>query len=227
MVSLFFFFLPFWQPANTSPTFEWGWVKEYFQEGEIQMKEFYISTLREQLGPDYKNKLYLDEKTVSHDELRHLSVRYLGFDGAAHQGQLIVHEDVATEALEIFQELYELGFPIEKINLVSDYGYSDDLSMADNNSSGFNFRYIEGTGELSWHAFGRAIDINPLQNPYILKTGQVLPAGGAVYTDRSLQAQGMIEEDSPVVKIFKDRGWDWGGDWDHPKDYHHFEKPSQ
>jgi len=169
--------------------------------------------------------VFTDESVAPLEDLRLLTVCHRGFDGADHQGELIVHESVAEEVLEIFKELHDLQFPIEKIQLVSRYDYSDDLSMAANNSSGFNFRKVQGTNHLSWHAYGLAIDINPRINPYILASGEVLPHNGERYTDRGLEVPGMILEDSPVVKIFKSYGWEWGGDWDVVKDYQHFQKP--
>lgn len=177
------------------------------------------------LGPQLRAALPTDETVMPLDDLRLVNVLHLGFDQNVHKGQLIVHQSVADEVLEIFIGLLEMGFPIEKIKLVGEYGYSDDFSMADNNSSGFNFRTVEGSSELSWHAYGLAIDINPRINPYILANGAVLPANGQENVERSPKRQGLLWEDSPVVRLFEEYGWFWGGNWDVVKDYHHFEKP--
>ncbi|MCL1950625.1 MAG: M15 family metallopeptidase [Turicibacter sp.] len=190
------------------------------------MEHFFSQSLEERFGPGYAGRVYTDAKVMPHEKLRYLSVVHVGFDGKDHLGELIVHEELALEVLDIFRELYDLRFPIEKIQLVSEYGYSDDLSMADNNSSGFNFRKVAETDQLSEHAFGRAIDINPQINPYILASGEVLPPSSLAYLDRESHAPGKILEGSPILEVFGKRGWFWGGDWTHIKDYHHFEKPA-
>jgi len=183
-----------------------------------------IETLEAHFGPGYKELVYTEEGVTPHEALRWVAVPYVDFEGQEQMGELIVHQDVAAEVVEIFQSLFEIRFPIAKMNLVSDYGYSDDLSMMDNNSSGFNFRKVAQTDHLSLHAYGLAIDINPLVNPYILASGEVLPVGATAYLDRSQPVRGLIQADSPVVEIFKSHGWFWGGEWEHIKDYHHFEK---
>lgn len=182
------------------------------------MDHFYITELTDR-------NLIIDETIIAYDDLRKVGIHYIGFDGKTHHGELIVHQTVAEEVLEIFKDIYKLGFPIEKVHPVSLYGFSDDRSMADNNSSAFNFRKVLGTNHLSWHAYGLAIDLNPQINPYILASGVVLPENGEAYVNRNQSTKGMIHEDSPIVEIFKSRGWEWGGDWDVVKDYQHFQKP--
>lgn len=150
-----------------------------------------------------------------------VSVRYYGFDGRLHQGQLVVHRAVRDDALELFRLIERLRFPIEKAIPVSRYGWSDEASMADNNSSAFNYRFIEGTRRLSRHAAGKAIDINPRMNPVYYRNGTVQPEG-AVY-DR--QRPGALHGRHTVVKMFRKLGWTWGGRFKSVKDYHHFEKP--
>ena len=135
------------------------------------------------------------------------------------QGQLVVHQDLATDALDIFNELFVSGFHIAKVVPVVVYGWDDDQSMRDNNTSAFNYRTIAGTTQLSYHAYGRAIDINPLWNPYV--RGEVVAPIGAVYDPERL---GTIVADGPVVAAFKKRGWTWGGDWIDRKDWQPFEK---
>jgi len=185
---------------------------------------FQILTLNQRYGDQVALKVYLDPEVMTYDELRYLTVFHLGFHGCVHVGELIVHESIAEEVLQIFKELYQIRFPIEKMRLMSFYGYSDELAMIDNNSSAFNFRYVKNGKKLSQHAYGLAIDLNPLINPYI-EGNLVSPPNGLRYVDRVQRVQGMIKKNDPVYQIFKSYGWDWGGDWTHLKDYHHFEKP--
>ncbi|MFC2103424.1 M15 family metallopeptidase [Bacteroidota bacterium] len=148
-----------------------------------------------------------------------ITVTYYGFDQKLHQGQLIVHKRIAKEVIEIFNEIKKIKFPIKKVIPLTKYNWSDEASMKDNNTSSFNHRYISGTRILSMHAKGLAIDINPLQNPYI-KNDVVSPAN-AKYDP---EVKGTIKKDSRLTKIFKERGWEWGGDWESLKDYQHFHK---
>jgi len=151
-----------------------------------------------------------------------MDVRYYSFDGREHQGQLLIHKDLRREIDEIFIELAKSKFPVAKVIPVSNYGFSDELSMEDNNTSAFNYRVIADTTKLSNHALGRAVDINPLLNPYI-RNGIVEPRG-AKYDPN---VPGTIVAEGVVVGAFKKRGWSWGGDWNSLKDYQHFEKPGK
>lgn len=152
-------------------------------------------------------------------ELALVEVEHWGFDQQFHCGHIVVHQDLAPEVRDVFAEIAAACFPIEKIVPLSHYAWSDDASMADNNSSGFNFRRAVGKRALSQHAHGRAIDINPRLNPY-LKGGLILPPG-ALYDPN---VPGTLLEDGPVVRAFEERGWTWGGRWTRLKDWHHFEK---
>jgi poly-gamma-glutamate synthesis protein (capsule biosynthesis protein) len=116
--------------------------------------------------------------------------------------------------------LFELGFPIRQMRLVDDFGASDDASMAADNSSAFNFRVVAGTQVLSQHARGRAIDLNPIENPW-RKPDRIEPAAGAAFADRSVIRPGMIVRPGPVVAVLDELGWEWGGDWRHARDDHH------
>lgn len=148
-----------------------------------------------------------------------VNVEYWSFDGREHTGQLVIHEDLAEEVKAIFADIKEARFPIEKMTPISKYAWSDEDSMADNNSSSFNYRSVQGWSRLSEHAYGRAIDINPRLNPYV-KDGFSLPAG-AIY---SPEVPGTITSDGPVVAAFRKHGWKWGGRWRKLKDWQHFEK---
>jgi hypothetical protein len=158
-------------------------------------------------------------------QLRRVEVDYLGFDGQTHRGALIVHEDVAPDVTQIFEQLLQLRYPIEKIRTVDAYpGADDELSMEDNNTSAYNCRDIPGTGHWSQHAFGKAVDLNPLLNPEVDRTGAIQPKNAAPYLDRNRTDPGLLHADDPAVRVFTDRGWHWGGDWRTPKDYQHFER---
>lgn len=162
---------------------------------------------------------------VALTDLRQLTVTYYNFRSRSAQGVLYVHRDVAEELKTIFQNLFKGKFLIERISPVEEYGGNDDRSMAANNTSAFNCRDITGTvGRFSNHSWGRAVDINPLTNPYV-KGDQVLPPAGRTYLDRTKAFPGSILNDSPIVKEFESRGWTWGGRWSDRKDYQHFEKP--
>jgi poly-gamma-glutamate synthesis protein (capsule biosynthesis protein) len=156
--------------------------------------------------------------------LRLLTLRHWDFAGAVQTGQLIVGAVVAAELEAIFAGLYALGFPIARMEPIDVFGGNDDASMAANNTSCFNFRNVAGTETLSKHAFGVAIDINPLHNPMIIGDA-IHPPAGAAYTDRAVLRPGMIVRPGPVVDLFDAHGWEWGGDWAPMKDYHHFTKP--
>ncbi|MFV9634449.1 M15 family metallopeptidase [Mycobacterium neumannii] len=160
------------------------------------------------------------------ERLRRVEIDHLGMDLQTHRGELVVHEDLVPEVIEIFEELREARYPIEKMRTPDHYpGAEDELSMRDNNTSAFNCRDIPGSGNWSHHAYGRAIDINPLINPYIDNAGDLQPANAAPYLDRTRIDPGLLHAGDPAVRIFTDRGWTWGGDWQNPKDYQHFEKP--
>jgi peptidoglycan LD-endopeptidase CwlK len=150
-----------------------------------------------------------------------VTVPYRSFKGEALIGQLVVDRELVPEVGEIFHEIFEAGFLIAQIVPIYAFGWDDEASMDANNTSAFNYRYIMGTTRLSNHSLGRAIDINPMQNPYFARDNKVYPTG-AVYR---LSAPGTITPDGPVVAAFKSRGWIWGGDWSTPVDLQHFEKP--
>jgi hypothetical protein len=153
-------------------------------------------------------------------ELAYVTLDHVTFDGGVARGELIVAAAVAPRAVELFRRLYALGFPIRQMTLVDTYGANDDTSMSADNSSAFNFRVIAGTDILSQHALGRAIDINPVENPW-RKPDRILPAEGIAYADRTNVRPGMIVRPGPVVALFDEQGWEWGGDWRHAFDDHH------
>ncbi len=155
-------------------------------------------------------------------DLRLVTVQYYGFDGMLHQGQLVVNVAIENDVKDIFNLIRKLKFPIEKVIPISEYNWSDEMSMRDNNTSAFNYRYVSGTKILSMHAQGLAIDINPLQNPYV-KNGSCSPEGSSY----DIKKRGTFKPQSEIVKAFKEKGWEWGGDWKSLKDYQHFQKDVQ
>lgn len=164
-----------------------------------------------------------DNTPFPHSFLAYLTVTHVDFDGQSRIGHMIVADEIALEVLDIFQEIYEAGFPIYSIRLIDYFNADDYLSMKANNSSAFNFRYIANTNRISRHGFGMAIDVNPIQNPYV-RGDVVLPAAGRQYLNRDDVRPGMIVRGDAVYEAFISRGWIWGGNWTLPRDYHHFEK---
>jgi len=155
------------------------------------------------------------------DSLCLLDVIYYSFDGIKHQGQIIVNRELEDDVYEIFNLIDKLKFPLGKVIPIVAYQWNDYNSMADNNTSSFNFRVIEGTTKLSMHSLGKAVDINPVQNPVIYPNGVIAPEG-AKYRPKE---KGTFTADNAIVQEYLKHGWHWGGDFDQPKDYHHFEKP--
>lgn len=157
-------------------------------------------------------------------DLAYLRLAHFGLDGAVHEGELVVHKDLADEVVAIFRVLFRNRFPVEKMHLVDDYQGDDAAAMADNDTSGFNCRFVPGKpGVFSMHSQGRAIDINPRINPMV-KGGVVAPPAGARVLDGGVDPPGSLRKGSTVVGEFVRRGWLWGGDWVSLKDYQHFEK---
>lgn len=155
-------------------------------------------------------------------DLRLLSVTHIGFDGQPRAGELVVHAAVANDIVGVFRALFDARFPIEQMRLVDDFGGDDDQSMAANNTSAFNCRRATGSGRWSEHAYGKAIDINPVQNPYVTRSGSVLPPAGSAFVHRDPAVPGVIISDGPVAGAFDAIGWGWGGRWSGGKDYQHF-----
>ncbi len=158
---------------------------------------------------------------VALDDLRLLTLSYWGFDGAAHRGRLVVNGEVARQVVSVFRQLFQAHYPIRRMVLVDHFGADEDRVMAADDTCGYNGRWVYGKpGVWSEHAFGKAIDINPLENPYVYG-GKVAPAAGRKYLDRELRSPGMIEADDAAVRAFASIGWVWGGSWASP-DYMHF-----
>jgi hypothetical protein len=154
-------------------------------------------------------------------DLRLLTVLHRGFDGLAHTGRLVVHEDSAGPILSVMRRLYEERFPIRRMLLVDYYGGSDFRSIEADNTSAFNCRPATGSSRWSEHAYGRAIDVNPIENPYV-SGGRTSHAASVPYLNRSRIRPGMAYEGGVLVTSFRAIGWGWGGTWSGVKDYQHF-----
>ena len=157
-------------------------------------------------------------------DLVYVRLSHYGYDGAVHEGELVIHKELAPEVLAIFRALFDRRFPVEKMKVIDDYQGDDDASMADNNTSAFNCRFVAGKpGVFSMHSRGRAVDVNPRTNPMVVDSA-ILPPAGAAFLDRKSNAPGILRAGDPTVREFTRRGWSWGGDWTSMKDYQHFEK---
>jgi hypothetical protein len=156
-------------------------------------------------------------------DLRVIALTHHDLSDRNRWGHLVVHRQVADDVAGAFGRIHEAGFPIHRMRIVDRYGADDDRSMAANNSHAFNCRRITGGSSWSEHAYGWAIDINPVQNPYV-RGSTVLPEEGRAYLDRSDRRPGMIVRPGPVTDAFDALGWTWGGDWESLKDYQHVER---
>jgi D-alanyl-D-alanine carboxypeptidase len=158
-------------------------------------------------------------------QLRTVRVSYVGFDGRAHTGALVINRAVVLDVENVFRRLYILRFPIRRMEPIAHYGGSDTRSMAVDNTSAFNCRYAVAPGPKRWsaHAFGEAIDVNTIENPY-LEGGKVLPPAGGAYIDRSRYRKGMATKNGVLVRAFSSVGWLWGGRWTGSPDWQHFSK---
>jgi poly-gamma-glutamate capsule biosynthesis protein CapA/YwtB (metallophosphatase superfamily) len=188
----------------------------------------YTATVRP-IGPRLRDRMQYSHHAgcpVALTDLRYLQMTYLGFDGAVHTGEMVVHEKYAAAVVDVFHRLYDARWPIRRMRLVDHYRGDDEVSMAANNTSGYNCRRVAGSDNWSAHAYGAAIDINPMQNPYLTQSAIHPPAAARFTTiDRSDDARvalGAIRDGDVVVRAFARIGWDWGGHWSAPKDYQHF-----
>jgi len=171
---------------------------------------------------------YKEECPVKEIDLRYIELNYIDFDGKTQTGELIVHYKVAYSIVKIFRELYNIGYPIRRMSLVSDFKGNDFNSIEADNTSAFNCRNIAGTNRWSNHAYGKAIDINPIENPYISRSGKISHKKSLKYRKRihisnTSADHAIILSNDKIRKIFTKYGWSWGGYWKSIKDYQHFE----
>ena len=166
---------------------------------------------------------------VGTEDLRYLKLTYHGFDGKPYMGELIVHRDAAKSTVKVFEELYTIGYPIRQMRLVSDFKGKDWHSIEADNTSALNCRYATGRKKWSNHAYGKAIDINPIENPYISRTGHIAHKASLKFAKRKhnpkrgIKDKALITKHDKAYNIFIKNGWSWGGEWSGIKDYQHFD----
>ena len=178
-------------------------------------------------------KSYQENDYISLDNLRYLRMVHYNFDGKIQVGEMIVNAEIADDVLFIFSELFMRGYQIRKMHLIDDYWTgdgisSDEASVTHDNTSCFCFRQAANTDQLSRHALGLAIDLNPLENPFLTfdedGTVHILPEEGTPYAfDRSADMPHVITESDDAYILFSEQGFNWGGHWYSPIDYQHFE----
>ena len=198
-----------------------------FEMADNWEDEFYIEEISDEVFQKMQGASYKENCTIPIESLRYVHILHCDFNNESREGELVCNEAVAQDLLEIFKEWYKSGYQIEKVRLVDEYGAVDEDSMADNNSSAFNYRTISYTDIISAHGMGVAVDINPLYNPYVKEVDgrtSVEPANGAPYVDRTQDIPHKIDHDDLCYKLFVQHGFQWGGDWTDSKDYQHFEK---
>ena len=188
---------------------------------------FYKQKIPKKVFSRMKGQSYKKGCPVSRSNLRYLRMLYYGFDKKTHIGEMVVNKKIAGDTLTVFYRLYRAKYPIEKMVLIDNYKANDDASMADNNTSCFNYRPVKGTSRLSNHSYGLAIDINPLYNPYIRTVnGKTVcePTQAKRYQNRSKKFPHKITKRDLCYRLFHKFGFSWGGDWKTVKDYQHFER---
>jgi len=189
---------------------------------------FYVQEISDELFNFMYGKSYKEDCTIPRSELRYIRVLHKNLKGESIVGEMVLNQSIADVVLGIFYELYKSSYPIEKMHLVDYYDANDELSMRDNNSSSFNFRFISHTTKVSKHGKGEAVDINPLYNPYHKFTADgteiIEPSTAVAYLNRDADFPYKIVKGDLCYKLFTEKGFTWGGDWTDRKDYQHFEK---
>ena len=192
---------------------------------------FGIFEISDEIFARIDGKSYRADCTIPREDLRYLTVLHKDLGGKILSGELICNTAISSALIEIFRELFTAGYPIEKIRLIDEYGADDELSMRDNNSSCFNFRFVSHTTRISRHGYGLAVDINPRYNPYIKFVDGVKsiePANGVEFEDRAKDFPYKIVEGDLCHKLFAERGFQWGGNcWRDALDYQHFFIPAE
>lgn len=187
---------------------------------------FYAEEISDDLFSRMQGKSYPKDCPINRDDLRHLILLYKDINGETHEGEMVCNAQIADRLIDIFRQLYEADYPIEKMVLIDEYGGDDDASMEDNNTSCFNYRVVSGTKKISRHGYGMAVDLNPRYNPYVHTVdGQIViePVNGQEYADREADFDYKIDKDDLAYKLFTQAGFTWGGSWKNMKDYQHFQ----
>lgn len=212
-------------PAEESDTMKQHPNRTIYEEG------FYYEPLTEEVKERITGISYPEKGcTVPYEDLNYVGLKYIDFDGQEQTGELICNKAIAQDMVEIFYELYRNEYQLERVRLIDEYDGDDTASMAENNTSCFNYRVVDGTASLSKHAYGLAIDINPYYNPYVVfkrnpdGSDYISPPGSEVYADRSQSFAYKIDENDLCYRLFTEHGFTWGGNWNSTKDYQHFQK---
>ena len=189
---------------------------------------FGADTINDYVFARIKGKSFKDDCTISRSHLRYLRVLHVDENGKIHIGEMVCHQSIANDLIDIFRQLYDARYPIERMVLIDEYNADDESSMRANNTSCFNYRHIKGSGNLSKHSQGLAIDINALYNPYVKKKANgkliVQPSTATKYVNRSARFPYKIVKGDLLYRLFIQHGFKWGGAWKSLKDYQHFEK---
>ena len=211
--------------TNTCVPYTYSRLKKFLSPVDPGLSAFSSDTIpaavqQRMLGKSYPEEAEAD---ISFADLRYLKLLYYDFNGRVRKGEMVCNKAIAQDLLYIFKELYKAKYPIARIRLIDEYDGDDLRSMEDDNTSCFNYRPKTSGHSLSAHALGLAVDVNPLENPYV-KGEEVVPAAAAAYADRSTDFAHKITADDLCCKLFRERGFTWGGAWNSMKDYQHFEK---
>ena len=222
---------PAYDDGNSSESAEENQTMSEHPERTTYQEGFYYEPLTDEVKDRITGISYPESGcTVPYEDLAYVGLLYLDFDGEEQTGELFCNRAVAQDMVEIFYELYRNDYRIERVRLVDEYDGDDTASMADNNTSCFNYRVVDGTTSLSKHAYGLAIDVNPYYNPYVVYnmngdgSTYISPPGSEVYADRSQSFPYKIDENDLCYRLFTEHGFTWGGNWNSTKDYQHFQK---
>lgn len=190
-------------------------------------KCFSSSPIPDKVWQRMQGNSYKDNPYIGRDDLRQIRTLHWDYDNRIHIGEMICNKIIADRLVEIFRKLYDAKYPIQRMVLPDVYDADDETQMKANNSSCFCYRVVSGSKKLSKHARGLAVDINTLYNPYYKVrpdgTCYVQPSNAAKYCDRTKSFPYKIDHQDLAYKLFKERGFEWGGDWKSVKDYQHFE----
>lgn len=215
---------------DAKPTEEFDTMEQHpdritYEEG------FYYEPLTESVKQRITGISYPESGcTVPYEDLNYVGLMYIDFEGQEQTGELICNKAIAQDMVEIFHELYRNDYRLESVRLIDEYAGDDTASMAENNTSCFNYRVVDGTSNLSKHAYGLAIDVNPYYNPYVVfhrnedGSDYISPPGSEIYADRSQSFAYKIDENDLCYRLFTEHGFTWGGNWNSTKDYQHFQK---
>ncbi len=210
--------------TNTCVPYTYSRYRKFLNPSDPGLSAFHCDTIPESLRQRMTGRSYPEEGAeIGWSDLRYLKLLYYDFNGRVRKGEMVCNKAISDDLIYIFKELYKAKYQIAGIRLIDDYDGDDLRSMEDNNTSCFNYRTKTSGTSLSAHARGMAVDVNPLQNPYV-KGETVEPASAAPYADRSVDFAHKITEDDLCCKLFRQRGFQWGGAWNSVKDYQHFEK---